>query len=48
MKPTQRKAVVKENKWLTYEQEKRKLQDMDLTPKEYEIEIRKLCRRLGV
>jgi hypothetical protein len=34
--------------WEDYEQEKRKIQRKDLPPKEYEEEIRKLSKRMGL
>ena len=36
------------NKQELYEQEKKKLQQMDLTPKEYEEKIKKLCKKLKI
>ena len=36
------------NKWLIYEQEKRKLQAQDLTPAAYDNAIMALTRRLGI
>ncbi len=35
------------DKWLFYEAEKRKLQEMNLTNQEYERRIRELAERLG-
>jgi hypothetical protein len=36
------------SKWQKYEQEKRRLQNLNLTPAEYEEAIKKLVERLGV
>ena len=36
------------NKQELYEQEKKKLQQMDLTPKEYEEKIKELVERMGL
>jgi hypothetical protein len=36
------------NKWRTYEQTKRKLQEMRLPPREYERLLRQLAKRLGI
>lgn len=35
-------------RWELYEQEKKRLQAMNLTPGEYEQRIRALCERLGL
>ena len=32
----------------TYEEEKKKLQQMNLTPKEYEEKIKELCKKLKI
>lgn len=37
-----------ENKWLKYEQEKKKLLEKNLCPKDYENAIKELARRLGI
>lgn len=37
-----------ENKWIIYEQEKQKIQNIGLTPKEYEREINRICNELGI
>lgn len=34
--------------WRQFEEEKRRLELLDLTPAEYEQEIRLLCQRLGI
>jgi len=39
---------MKRNPWLEYEKQKSLLQAKGLPPKEYEREIRKLARRLGI
>lgn len=39
---------MKRNLWLEYEKQKSLLQAKGLSPKEYEREIRKLARRLGI
>jgi hypothetical protein len=36
------------NKYRIYNAEKRRLANMGLTPKQYEQELKKLCKRLGV
>lgn len=36
------------NKWREYEAQKKKLQERDLTPELYEIEIRRIAEELGV
>jgi len=36
------------DKYFEYEEEKRKLRPLNLTPEEYEYQIRRLCRRLGI
>ena len=36
------------DKWLRYEQEKKKLQAMNLDPKDYEKAIKKLTRKLKI
>jgi len=36
------------SKWQEYTREKRKLDAKPLTPEQYELEIAKLCKRLGV
>ena len=36
------------NKYTIYEKEKRKLQQMNLTPSEYEEKIKKLCKKLKI
>ena len=36
------------NKYKIYEKEKRKLQQMNLTPKEYEEKLKELCELLGL
>ena len=38
----------KMDKWLRYEQEKKKLQAMNLDPKDYEEAIKKLTRKLKI
>lgn len=40
--------MAKKNVWEIYEQEKRKLQQKNLTPEEYEKAIRELCDRLKI
>ena len=35
-------------KWQKYESEKRKLQEKNLSPAEYEDAIRALCKKLGI
>ena len=37
-----------DNPYLEYEAEKRKLRERDLTPEEYEIEIRRIADESGV
>ena len=39
---------MKKNPWLEYEKMKRLLRERNLPPKEYEKEIAKLARRLGI
>jgi hypothetical protein len=39
---------VKMDKYIIYEQEKRKLQQKDLSPKEYEKAIAELCQKLKI
>lgn len=36
------------DKWAEYEVEKKKLQELNLSPKEYEKAIQELIRRLGL
>lgn len=36
------------NKYLRYEQEKKEIQKRRLSPKEYEREIQKIAKRLGL
>lgn len=36
------------NKWKRFEEEKKRLESLDLTPAEYEQEIRLLCQRLEI
>ena len=36
------------NKYKIYEKEKRKLQQMNLTPSEYEEKLKKIAKRLGI
>jgi len=36
------------NVWIKYEQEKYKILKKSKNPKEYDIEIKKLCKRLGI
>lgn len=36
------------NKWEIYEQEKKKLQDKNLTPNEYDSAIQEILRRLKI
>ena len=39
---------MKKNPWIEYEKQKSLLKVKNLPPKEYEREIRKLARRLGI
>jgi len=39
---------MKKNPWIEYEKQKRLLQAKGLSPKDYEREITKLARRLGL
>lgn len=34
--------------WLRYEEEKKKIQNIGLTPREYEREIKRICDELGI
>jgi hypothetical protein len=36
------------NKWQIYEREKRKILSRNLSQKDYEIEIKKLVKKLGI
>jgi hypothetical protein len=36
------------NKWIIYEMEKQRIQRRNLPASEYEQEIKKLCKRLGI
>ena len=39
---------MKKNPWIEYEKQKRLLQEKNLSPKEYERELRKIAERLKV
>jgi hypothetical protein len=42
------KKMTEREKWLQYEAEKSRLKSMNLTQKEYEAEIDKICERLNL
>jgi len=42
-----KKKLTEREKWALYESEKKKLQNIGLTPREYMDAIRALCDRIG-